>query len=147
MKDIPRFYSLLDLETPLFTKLFGTHVSCGFPSPADDYLEGKLSLDSLLVQRPNSTFFVKAEGQSMEPLILSGDLLIIDRSVMVRNGDIILGIVDGEFSIKRFFRDHEKVILTPENEKFNPIVIKDELRFEVWGVVIHIIHSLVRRSL
>lgn len=147
MKENPKFYSLLQVEAPLLTKSFGTHVSCGFPSPADDYLEDKLSLDKLLIHRPTSTFFVKAEGQSMEPLILSGDLLIIDRSVTAKNGDIILAIIDGEFSVKRFLRSSGSILLAPENSNFKSIIIKDELRFEVWGVVIHIIHSLVRRNL
>jgi DNA polymerase V len=116
-------------------------VSCGFPSPADDYLEAKLSLDEHLISRPTSTFFAKAEGKSMEPLIFSGDLLVIDRAQSVKNGDIILAIVDGEFSVKRFLQSSGVIHLLPENHKFTPIEIKDEGRFEVWGVVIHIIHS------
>lgn len=77
----------------------------------------------------------------MEPLILNGDLLVIDRAQSVKNGDIILAIVDGEFSIKRFLQSSGTIHLLPENHRFAPIEIKDEGRFEVWGVVMHIIHS------
>jgi DNA polymerase V len=146
MKTDIRIYSYNDREKGELLPYFQTMVSCGFPSPADDYLEKKLSLDELLIMRPTSTFFVKAEGESMWPVIKSGDLLVIDRSLTAKNGDVILGLIDGEFSVKRFFKSELGISLMPENKKFKPININDEGRFEVWGVVIHIIHSLASRS-
>jgi len=126
---------------------FLSQVSCGFPSPADDYLEKKLSLDEHLIRRPTSTFFVKAQGESMMPVIRSGDLLVIDRAQTVKNGDIILAIVDGEFTVKRFLRSGGSIHLLPENHKYPPIEIKEEDRFELWGVVMHIIHSPLGQNL
>lgn len=83
----------------------------------------------------------------MMPIIRSGDLLVIDRSQTVRNGDIILAIVDGEFTVKRFLKSEKSIRLLPENHKYPPIEIKDENRFELWGVVMHIIHSPTGRPL
>ena len=146
MKTDLKIYSYKDREKGELLPYFEGMVSCGFPSPADDYLEKKLSLDELLISRPTSTFFVKAEGDSMWPVIKSGDLLVVDRSPSVKNGDIILGLIDGEFSVKRFYKSPEGITLIPENKKFKTINIQAEGRFEVWGMVIHVIHSLVARS-
>lgn len=123
--------------------LFATSVECGFPSPADDYIDSILDLNEHLIQRPAATFFVKAKGDSMIGAgIYEGDLLIIDRSLTARSGQIVLAIVSGEFTIKRFVRTLEQVWLYPENSKYKPIQITEEMEFQVFGVCIHNIHKL-----
>ncbi|MBF0360652.1 MAG: translesion error-prone DNA polymerase V autoproteolytic subunit [Oligoflexia bacterium] len=122
--------------------LFSSTISCGFPSPADDYVEKDLSLDEHLIKYPESTFFVRAQGDSMSPAILDGDLLIVDRSLTATSGKIILGILDGEFVAKYFFYRDGRPILKAANTKYKEILIKEENNFQVWGVVTYIIHKV-----
>jgi DNA polymerase V len=123
--------------------LFASTVSCGFPSPADDYLESGLNLNEHLISRPSATFFVRAKGDSMIGAgIYDGDLLIIDRSVTAHSGNIILAVVSGEFTLKRFVRTGKLASLLAENPKYPPLHITEEMEFEVWGVAIHCVHVL-----
>jgi DNA polymerase V len=127
------------LETPIFT----VKVEAGFPSPADDHMEGKLDLNKHLIDHPVATFFVRVSGDSMIGAgIFSGDLLIVDRALEAKDGDVILAVLDGEFTVKRLRLDGDAVILLPENEKYQPIKIHDGAEFEVWGVVTNTIHNL-----
>lgn len=127
-------------ELPLYVSL-----RAGFPSPADDYLDKKLDLNEFLVKHPSSTFFVKVKGDSMERAgISSGDILIVDRSLPSKDRDIIVAIVNGEFTVKRLKKSSNKLFLWAENERYLPIEIKDEMDFEIWGVVVHIIKTLIK---
>jgi DNA polymerase V len=122
--------------------LFSSPVPAGFPSPADDYLEKKLDLNELLVPRPASTFFIRVTGDSMVGAgIHDGDILIIDRSLVAKNKSIVLAILNGEFTVKRFINKTEKIFLYAENPKYKPIEILESMDFEVWGVVAHVIHT------
>ena len=86
-------------------QFFASPVSCGFPSPADDFVENELDLNEHLINHPASTFFVKAKGSSMiDAAILDGDLLVIDRSLDPKNNSIVLANIDGEFLVKRFVK-------------------------------------------
>ena len=126
--------------TPMFTE----QVAAGFPSPADDYLEGNLDLNKYLIQHPVATYFVRVTGDSMIGAgIHSGDILIVDRSLEPSNRRVVIAIVNGELTVKRLIRKNGKVILMPENERFQPIEIKDETDLEVWGVVTSVIHGLM----
>jgi DNA polymerase V len=128
------------LEMPLFLE----SVSAGFPSPADDYLEGKLDLNDALIRNPAATFFVRVTGDSMiEAGIHSGDILVVDRSLNPKDGSIVIAVIDGELLVKRLIMQKGKVYLYPENKYYNPIEIKDEMAFEVWGVVSTVIHSVL----
>lgn len=132
-------------KKPLEVQFYSTQVSCGFPSPAEDYLDKTLDLNEHLIKRPSATFMVKALGDSMVGAgILPGDLLIIDRSVTAKSGDIILATLQGEFTIKRFIKKAAQVYLMPENPAYQRIIVTEEMDFEVWGVVIHAIHSFKR---
>jgi DNA polymerase V len=123
--------------------LFCTKVPAGFPSPADDYIENNLDLNEYLISHPAATFFVRVTGDSMTGAgINSGDILIVDRSVNAINGSVIVAVVNGEFTVKRFFRHGSLINLVPENPAYKPVEVKNGSDFEVWGVVMHVIHTL-----
>lgn len=124
--------------------LYLTPVSCGFPSPAEDYIESPLDLNEHLIARPAATFFVRAKGDSMTGAgIFEGDLLIIDRSIKARPGHVILAILNGEFTLKRWHKDkNNHYWLLPENPNYKPMPLTEESDFSVWGVAIHCIHKL-----
>ncbi|MBF0532214.1 MAG: translesion error-prone DNA polymerase V autoproteolytic subunit [Candidatus Omnitrophica bacterium] len=127
--------------------LFVSPVAAGFPSPADDYIDKSLDLNEHLIQRPAATFFVRVEGDSMiNAGIMPGSLLIVDRSVTPANGSIIVAILDGEFTVKRYKKTKDEIILSPENPRYEPVVIKEGRDFEVWGVVQHVIQSFTAKS-
>ncbi len=126
-----------------YIPIFLESVSAGFPSPADDYLEGRLDLNEYLVRNPSATFFLRVTGDSMiDAGIHSGDVLIVDRSLTPRSGSIVIAAIDGELVVKRLKISKNKIYLIPENRKYEPIEIKSEMNFEVWGVVTSVIHSL-----
>jgi len=123
--------------------LFSDKVSAGFPSPAEDYVEGQLDLNKHLVEHPAATYFVRVTGDSMvEAGIHSGDLLIVDRSLEPRDKDVVIANVNGELTVKRIRIKSGKVTLMPENENYQPRQVNSEMEFEVWGVVKHVLHSL-----
>ena len=129
-------------NTNIKLPLFSSKASCGFTSPADDYIEKTLSLDDYLVPNPNATFFVRASGESMKDAgISNNDLLIIDRSLNAKNNDIILAIINNEFTIKRFTQKNNTIILKAENKDYDNIIIQEADEFSVWGIVTHVIHN------
>jgi DNA polymerase V len=129
-----------EVKLPLFLE----SVSAGFPSPADDYLEGKLDLNDLLVRNPTATFFVRVTGDSMiDSGIFSGDILVVDRSLEPKSGSIVIAVIDAELTVKRLHKQKNKVFLLPENQNYKPIEITREMSFEVWGVVSTVIHSVL----
>jgi DNA polymerase V len=118
--------------------LFSMPVSAGMPSEADDYVEETLDLARLLVKRPESTFFVKVEGESMEDAsIFPGDILVVDRSLSAAHGDIVIAIVDGEFTVKTLAKRPRLKLLS--RNKVNPTDIDEP--FEIWGVVLWVVHK------
>jgi len=132
-----------DSSTTVERPVFLSRVPGGFPSPADDYLEGKLDLNQYLVKHPAATFFVRVTGDSMTGAgIHSGDLLIVDRSLEPKDGNVVIASVDGELTVKRLFLRHGKLVLLPDNDQYQPIEVSGETAFEVWGVVTHVIHEL-----
>jgi len=130
--------------TELALPLFLESVSAGFPSPADDYIEGKLDLNNYLVRNPTSTFFVRVTGDSMiDAGIYSGDILVVDRSLDTKDSSIIIAVINGELLVKRLKKTKSKFYLYPENKNYEPIEITQEMNFEVWGVVTTVIHSVL----
>jgi len=118
-------------------------VAAGFPSPADDFLEDKLDLNEKLIKHPAATFFVRVSGNSMVKAgINSGDLLIVDRSLEPRTGNIIVAILNGDFTVKRISKRGQRLFLVPENSNYNPIEITDDSNFQVWGVVTNVIRNV-----
>lgn len=120
-----------------------SQVSCGFPSPAEDYIETPLDLNELIIQKPSATFFVRAAGDSMIGAgIFDGDLIVIDRSVEVQSGQVVLAVINGEFLLKRFSKTREGIKLLAENPKYKPHEISEGMDFKVWGVATYAIHRL-----
>lgn len=123
--------------------LFSNKVSAGFPSPADDHLETKLDLNQHLVQHPAATFFVRVSGDSMIGAgIHDGDVLVVDRSLVCKDSCIVIAVVDGELTVKRFFQRGNEVVLMAENPKYPDIVVNQEMDFRVWGIVTTVIHKV-----
>lgn len=121
--------------------LFGERVSAGFPSPAESYIEEKLDLNEYLVKSPGSTYFVRAFGDSMNDSIHHEDILIVDKSLTPRNGDIIIAAYYGEFLVKEYVIKEQQIWLFPFNSRYEPIRISGEDDFSCFGVVTHAIHS------
>ena len=118
-------------------------ISAGFPSPADDFKEIRISLDKELVRNKDATFYARVSGESMIGAGLDdGDLLVIDRSLSPENGKIAVCLVDGEFTVKRIKKEKNKVYLMPENKKYKPIELKEENELIIWGVVEYVIKKL-----
>jgi DNA polymerase V len=130
-------------QTHLSVPLVGASVAAGFPSPADDYLDRPLDFNELLIAHPAATFAVRVAGDSMTGVgIFPGDIAVVDRSVTASDGKIILGILAGEFTLKRYRARAGKVWLEAANPAYAPILITAESGFEVWGVVRHSIRVL-----
>ncbi len=120
-----------------------TCVPAGFPSPADDYLEERLDLNELLIDHPAATFFVKVVGDSMRDAgIISGDILVVDRSLEPGDGKVVVAVLNGEFTVKRIRSTKEGVFLVPENPDYPLKQVSGEDSFEVWGVVTSAIHRI-----
>jgi DNA polymerase V len=130
-----------DLKSEIDFPIFLESVSAGFPSPADDYLEGRIDLNQQLVKHPAATFFVRVTGDSMiDAGIHSGDTLIVDRSLIPKHDNIVIAVIDGELTVKRLASEQSKIYLLPENKNYTPIEISEEMNFEIWGVVTNVIH-------
>ena len=118
-------------------------VSAGFPSPANDFKENRISLDEELVKNKEATFYARVSGDSMIGAGLDdGDLLVIDRSKNPENGKIAICLIDGDFTVKRIKKEKKKLYLMPENKKYKPIELKEENELIIWGVVEYVIKKV-----
>lgn len=117
-------------------------VSCGFISPAEGYKEGYLSLNDKFVKNPASTFIVQADGDCMKDTIYCGDILLVDYSLQARANDIILAVLEGEFTVKRLTFEGKKVLLRPDNPLYNDILIDENMDFTIRGVIISVHRDL-----
>ncbi|EDP71172.1 putative UmuD/RumA DNA repair protein [Flavobacteriales bacterium ALC-1] len=125
------------------TNFFDTGISAGFPSPADDFKEQRLSLDDELVKNKEATFYARVSGQSMIGAGLDdNDLLVIDRSLEPENNKIAVCFLDGEFTVKRLRVSEGEVWLQPENPDYPIIKISEENSFVVWGIVTNVIKKV-----
>lgn len=128
-----------DFEKKLKLQL-APSIKAGFPSPADDYMHDSLDFNRDLIRNPEATFYGRVEGDSMiEAGICDGDIAVIDRSVEPHDGDIVVGYINEEFTIKYLDLKHRKegyIELRPANKAFKPIRIDANDDFEVWGVVV-----------
>ena len=132
-----------DRSTKWARPLFLASVSAGFPSPAEDYIEGRLDLNRHLIKHPAATFFVRVAGDSMIGSgIHPGDILVVDRAVEPQDGSVIIAVLDGELTVKRITRREGRIYLVPDNCRYRPLEIIADMEFEVWGVVTAVIHSL-----
>jgi DNA polymerase V len=129
-------------RTSLKLPLVSASVEAGFPSPADDHLERGIDLNEELIRNPAATFYVRVKGESMRDAgIHPGDILIIDRSVTPVDRQIVVAMIDGEFTVKRFRKRNSKITLEAENPSFQPIEIGENQELTIWGAVTYIIHQ------
>jgi DNA polymerase V len=123
--------------------IFISSLACGFPSPADEFVEQITSLDDIAINSPASTFFVRAGGNSMNGAgIYQGDVIIVDRAITPRHNDIVVACIDGEFTCKRLLISRKQITLKPENPEHNNIVISEHNDFFIWGVCSFNLHNL-----
>lgn len=135
------FKPVLDsvLELPFYPE-----VRAGFPSPAENEDLRTIDLNSHLIKHPAATFFVRIAGDSMIGKgIYEGDLAVVDRSLQVKNGHIIIAFLNSQFTLKEFQKDKNTITLKAANKTYPDIVIKEGDEFEVWGVVTNVIHNLL----
>lgn len=126
------------MELPLFVSL----VPCGFPSPAQDYVEQRIDLNKLLVPHPSATYFIRVSGDSMiEGGIHDGDMLVVDSALKAEHGDIIVAALSGEFTVKQLML-RPYLHLSPMNAAHAIIPIPDVDQFEIFGVVKHVIKTM-----
>ena len=128
--------------------LLAPGIRAGFPSPAEDYLRESLDFNRDLIRHPEATFYGKVEGDSMEDAGISdGDIAVIDRSVEPQHGDVVVGYVNGEFTIKFLDLTHKNdgyIELRPANKNYPTFRIEESDDFEVWGVVVWTIKNWKR---
>jgi DNA polymerase V len=126
--------------------LMVSRVSAGFPSPAEGSIDKVLDLNELLIRQPTSTFFVRVKGDSMRDAgILDGDLIVVERGERPKVQDIVLAIVEGEFTIKRWGMENGQIVLQAENIAYPNIYLNNHVDWKIWGVVRYAIHSCTGR--
>ena len=130
-------------KNELRVELFDSGIPAGFPSPAQGYNGDAIDLNTELIRHPASTFCARVSGYSMKDCgIDDGDLLIVDKSLPVRDGDIAVCFLDGEFTLKRISVTGEGLFLVPANEAYRPIRVSEENHFQVWGIVTSVIKKI-----
>ena len=140
-------YKNLDLfqsikKKQILTPVFLDSVSAGFPSPATDYMESKLDLNEYLIKHPAATFIVKAKGPSMTDAgIISGDLLIVDRSITPKSNNIVIASIFGDLTVKKLQKKENSLFLLSANSDYPSIEVKEEMECFIWGIVTYIIHE------
>ena len=130
-------------DTQLVIPFIEEGVKAGFPSPAQDYADTGIDLNVELIKNRASTFIARVDGNSMTgSLIFDGDVVIVDRSLEVRDGCKVIAIIEGEFVMKTIRMGDGVCYLVPENEDFPIITVTSDQQFMIWGVVTHVIHRL-----
>jgi DNA polymerase V len=118
-------------------------VPAGFPSPATDYVETRLSLDEHLIEQEEATFFVRVKGNSMVGFgIHDGDLLVVDRSHEPGDHSVVIAVVDGQFMVKQVCRVPEGVLLRSNGPGHGDVLVGPDQELSVWGVVRWAIHKV-----
>lgn len=119
---------------------YDARVPAGFPSPAMDYMQERIDLNTEYIKHPLATFIFSCEGLSMiNAFIPPKAKLIVDRSLTPQNGNIVLAVLNGEFTVKFLKKNKHKCWLCPANSKFSDIEITEEMNLQIWGVITHII--------
>ena len=115
---------------------FSIQVKAGFPSPAADYIEERIDLNELFIKHTMATVIVECTGDSMIGAFIPPKAkLSVDRSLTPKNGDIVLAVVNGEFTVKFFKKNDIKCLLVPANRKYQDIQMQEGMTMEIWGVV------------
>ena len=120
-------------------------VCAGFPSPADDHLEGVIDLNELCIEQPAATYFIRASGKSMTGGISDihdGDILVVNRAVRPQSGHIVIACLDGEFCVKRLRLGENRAWLDSDNAEFPSISVDPEMEMTIWGVVRSVVRQI-----
>ena len=121
---------------PVLLPFCDAQIPAGFPSPAEDCGIERLNLNSYMIDHPISTYLVRVTGDSMTGRgIFDGDILVVDRSLEPVSGKIVIAVVNGEFTVKEFWRVGNRVELRPANPRFRIIKFDEGSELTVWGVV------------
>ena len=132
---------------PCVVRFVDLRLSCGFPSPADDYQTDWVDLNRLMLRHPDASFLARAMGDSMQGAgIYDGDVLAVDRSMRAQDGDIVVACVEGEYTVKRLRKQVDSVLLVAENPAYAPIEVRNADDLRIWGVVVLVLHPLVGES-
>ena len=124
-------------------RLYLNSVCAGFPSPANDYLEGEIDLNRYLIKNPLATFIVKSQGNCMlQAGIHSGDLLVVDRSIKPKNHSIVIASIDGDLTVKQIKVSGKRSLLTSGNKDYVNVKINNESDIFIWGIVTKVIHNV-----
>lgn len=135
------FYSA-NTSSELSLPIVDGGIAAGFPSPAQDYIDLKIDLNKELIANPSHTFYGRVKGSSMiDAGIQDGDILVIDKSLVPRDGDTAVCFIDGEFTLKYIKIEEDAIFLVPANPKFQPIKVTEENNFCIWGVVTYSIKN------
>jgi len=135
------FYTA-NISTHVVLPFIDGGIAAGFPSPAQDYIDLKIDLNTELITNPSSTFYARVKGTSMQDAgIMDGDILVIDKSLEPKDGDTAVCFIDGEFTLKYIKFETDIVYLIPANPKFEPIKITEENNFCIWGIVTYSIKN------
>jgi len=133
-------------KSDVLVPLFGERIHAGFESPAADYEEEKIDLNAYVSKYPDATFYARVTGECMIGSgIYPDDILVVDRSLTPASGDIVVGILDGDFILRAYFKSQGKEYLMPDSRYYKPIVRNESTQFEIWGVVPHSILDQRRR--
>jgi DNA polymerase V len=128
-------------------RLLNHRISAGFPSPAGDYAEDGLDLNNYLVQNKPATFMFTVRGESMIVAgIHDGDKVVVDRALKAKHNDIVVAVVDGEYTIKRLYKYRGRIELRPENPDYQPITFTEGNELQIWGVVIGVVRKYTSKS-
>ena len=130
-------------KTKVKIPLYLNPVAAGFPAVTEDYIDENIDLNRHLVKHPETTFLVRVTGESMKDAgIHPNDMLIVDRSIEVNSGQVVIAVVNGELTVKRIRKIQDKLWFMPENSDFQPIEIDEHTDLHIWGVVTNVIHAL-----
>ena len=126
--------------------LLAGDISCGLFGIAEDFEETYLSLDEHLCPNRESTYFLRASGDSMQPLIAPGDILVVDRSATVASGNIVIVALHGEHLCKRLLKKEQKILLISESNKYRPIELQPDEELQIFGTVVALARKLIKCS-
>jgi DNA polymerase V len=114
-------------------------VSAGFPSPATDYVQDEIDLNSELIKNPPATFLIRVQGNSMtDHKITNGDLLVVDRSLNLKNDCIAIINFNNELVVKNIIKENNNFYIKNKEQK---ILINENSDINVWGIVTYVIHA------
>jgi DNA polymerase V len=132
------------VDSHLALPMAGSKIAAGFPSAAEDFIEGKLDLNDILVKRPTATFYVRVSGESMlNAGIFPGDILVVDRGENPKHGHVVVAVINGEMTVKRLYRKGKTIRLDAENPAYPNIEIQAETDLIIWGVVRANVHQFL----